>query len=142
MNKDENLTILIERYPILQPGKCAIVAYEQGDLAQEAEAVAQLAGMPIRCESCGCDVRRYPSVGFGRVRLIAEDGIDSNLGWFRLCEKCYCRANAEDDPLQASLAEDSRPYKPHFFFLARLWPGEQAEAYKDGYLRFKGEMKS
>lgn len=121
---------------VLAEGNCEITAWTAGDLVEETAAVIELAGSPIVCESCRCDVRAFSSVGFARIRAIM-DGQDTIAGWFRLCERCYCRAVAEDDPRQWELAESGAAYEPHFRFLCRLWPGGVMDAYRDGWRRWK-----
>lgn len=123
--------------------KLSTSCYEVGDLVEEAEAIISTAKSPIVCEACRSDVRQYPTVGFGRVAEFDPRRPNSPivLGWFRLCERCYARGVAEDDPRDYERFCEGEKFEPFFYNLSRM-KAKCREDYLCGYFGWESYRES
>ena len=94
------------------PGAISLDTYRVGDAVDEANFIVRQAEArdpnPCRCDACGGDCRELgTSQGWLWLQLSETEAVR----WFRLCEPCSLRVQAEDtDEL------------PRAYLLKRMWP--------------------
>jgi hypothetical protein len=99
------------------------VSIEVHDAENEIDSILSAEASPVVCECCRGNCKNFPSVGWARVcYLDPTDSVPSELGWFRLCEPCYARANAEDDPREFKSYMNGITFSPFMWVLKRVWP--------------------